>query len=94
MQYDELRQMNLISISIIFAIRIHGNVYSSFIWKFTDPKDYLSFDEFLSESIDLEFMSLCVFFVFFGSCGMFLNGRRIYEFCRAKTVNNIHFILF
>lgn len=67
-------------------IRIHGNVYSSFIWKFTDPKDYLSFDEFLSESIDLEFMSLCIFFVFFGSCGMFLNGRRIYEFCCPKTV--------
>ena len=65
----------------------HGSYYSAFVWKFANTKDNPSFEEFVAEPYDLGYVIICISFVLFGMCGMFLNGRNIYTFLLRNTVS-------
>ena len=69
--------------------RTQGSIYSTFVWRFTNPVENPSFKDFILEPFDAGYMITCIIFVILGSCGMFLNGRAFYLFCRSKTVGNI-----
>ena len=63
-----------------------GSYYSTFVWRFANPIKNPTFREFILEPFDAGYMITCVTLVILGSCGMFLNGRAVYNFCRSKTV--------
>ena len=67
--------------------RSQGSIYSTFVWRFTNPIENPSFKDFILEPFDAGYMITCIIFVILGSCGMFLNGRAVYLFCRSKTVS-------
>ena len=69
--------------------RSQGSIYSTFVWRFTNPVENPSFKDFILEPFDAGYMITCIIFVILGSCGMFLNGRALYLFCRSKTVSKI-----
>jgi hypothetical protein len=63
-----------------------GTYFSSFVWRFANPLENPTYQEFVVEPFDAGYMITCITLVILGSCGIFLNGRAFYYFCRSKTV--------
>ena len=65
-----------------------GSYYSAFVWKFANSQEN-AFEDFILAPFDVGYVIICVLFVSFGACGMYLNAKNIYEFWRLKTVSSI-----
>ena len=55
--------------------------------KYRMPTGNVSYSDFITESYNVEFMTMCIVFIFLGSFGMFLNGKKICQFFQSKTVS-------
>ena len=64
-----------------------GSYYSAFVWKFANSQEN-AFEDFILAPFDVGYVIICVLFVSFGACGMYLNAKNIYEFWRLKTVSS------